>query len=264
MKITDFAFFVIILYLAIFVFACSNVAGGLKGNNFQGSEIVLPWKPEEFGTLFEKCELIVFSEVIKVFNRIEGGKNDSLEHIRWYDKQTCEVKIFRVLKGSKKLNGKIIQVTKGKSNYYLSVLQKRVFYLKRENEEYVTLDTFSGEHRLASVVSNIKNFENKGRMESGGIVLSIRSKSNHLPIEVYVFHGRLKAPLEKGEATRKRHIFKILKTDELGICEIGLEKGHYTFLVELGGRLYSHSRLVEGYYPYCIVANKWRPIYFNI
>jgi len=68
----------------------------------------------------------------------------------------------------------------------------------------------------------------------------------------------------KGGATWKKRLFKILKSDKLGICEIELEKGNYTFLVGLEDRLYTHSRLVDGYYPYCIVKDQWGPLYFNL
>jgi len=245
---------------------CSNVAGEfVKGDDLQRGKIGLPWKPEEFIVVYDKCDLIVFGEVVKVLDHIEEGKNDNPELVsRWYGRQACRIKIHRVLKGSKKLQSKIIQVEKEKSNYYLRDGQKRVFYLKIAAGEYYTLDTFSGEDRLASVVCNIKNLEYEGKLDSGGIVLSILSRRALFPLDVYVFHGRLKAPVEKGGATWKKRLFKILKSDKLGICEIELEKGNYTFLVGLEDRLYTHSRLVDGYYPYCIVKDQWGPLYFNL
>jgi len=237
----------------------------LSNQNLAYQQQDLPIKPKSSKWLFEHSDLIAYVKIISIDKKMSGNthKKQPPGIYPLFEKQHCRTKVLKVLKGPTELINKIISVVKIKSHYYLKEKQRLVLYLKKQDKVYRTIGLFGGEHRLASALCNIN--ELREDVQTGGIVSAVLNEKKDTSLRIHIIEGRHKACINIGDKTWKNHLFKILPIDKFCIAEIPLEEGSYTVLLELKHNLYSHSRLVDGYYPYVIIAKgRWKPLYFDI
>jgi len=225
----------------------------------------LPIEPQSFKWLFEHSDLIAYVEIISVDKKIDNSiyKNQPPGIYSLFREQYCQVNVLRILKGSTQLKNKTITVIKRKSCYCLKEKQRLVFYLEKQNGVYQTIDPFGGEHRLASALCNIN--ELRKDVQTGGVVVAVLNKREDISFRVHIIQGRQRAGINIGDKIWRKYLLKILEISEFDIAEVPLEEGSYTMLLEINHKLYPHSRLVEGCYPYVIITEKkWIPLYFDI
>ena len=225
----------------------------------------VPIVPETTQKLFEDSDVIAYADIDNVENKIEKaalvGTNLDVSEI--FPEQRCTASLLWILKGDVDLQNKTVPVIKEKSRYYLSEKEKRVFYLKKEGDLFHTIDRFRGEHRLTSALCDIRNLKRDAK--SGGIVASFQGNDKSLRPTIHVLKGRQKTSLKINDNTWNRFLLKSSSIGKFNICEIPLQKGEYTVLMEIGGDLFSYTRLINDYYA-CVIVGKyrwWEPLYFR-
>ena len=225
----------------------------------------LPIEPETTERLFHDSDVIAYAAIIHVDKRIRNRERSRMKFLApgIFPEQSCEVSLLWILKGESSLQGKTISIIKKRSRYYLAENEKRVLYLKMQDRHFQTVDKFGGEHRLASALCDIKNLETGAR--SGGIVASFRVDDSSLCPKIHLLRGRHRMSLKKNDKIWREFLIKPEKISRFNICEIPLERGLYTVLVEIEDHLYSYTRPVDGYYACVMVGNHrwWEPLYFG-
>ena len=101
----------------------------------------------------------------------------------------------------------------------------------------------------------------------GGIVASFyQGNDGSLPPTLHVLKGRRKTSLKINDSTWDSFLLKTASIGKFGIYEVPLPEGVYTVLMEIGGELFSYTRLTNGYYA-CVIIGKyrwWEPLYFRL
>jgi len=205
-----------------------------------GNLDTVPTKPETIRHLFEASDVFVYALIDTVKNKIEKHiqAGPRFEGDEIFPEQRCTGSFLWVLKGDVGLQNSTVSVIKEKSRYCLSEKENRVLYLQKDGNLFRTIDGFGGEHRLASALCDIRDL--KRDATSGGIVASFHQgndKSLH-PI-VHVLKGRRKTSLEINDNEWDRFLLKTIKIGKFNICEIPLQEGVYTVLMERNGNLFS-------------------------
>ena len=214
---------------------------------------------------FQKADVVCYVEILKVDKEIERPSLDEPpppgKRIT-YPEQMATVKCLRLLKGPDELQDVTFNVLKQASHFFLREKQRRVLYLSQNRERYSTIGIDSGESRLPSALSISNTLKDD---YGSGIVVGILADQPLENLNVHILQGRQKAPISLHTAQWKDALIKKAETEDFGIAEIPLESGSYSVLLQLDERLYTFSRLVNGYYPYVILdKNQWRPVYFAI
>jgi hypothetical protein len=226
--------------------------------------VTIPIVPETTAALFENSDVIAYGYI----DNVEGGIEKSapgrihLDRSVIYPEQRCTATLLWILKGDAGLKNRTVSVVKKRSRYFVSEKEKRVLYLKKEGDFFHTVDRFGGEHRLASALCDIRNL--KRDAESGGIVASFQGIGPSSRPVIHVLKGRQKTSLRINDAAWRRFLLKSSPIGEFDICEIPLEKGTCTVLMEMGGQLSSYTRLINDYYA-CVNVGEyrwWEPLYF--
>jgi len=222
----------------------------------------IPIIPETTQQLFEDSDVIAYSYIDDVEDRIEKPSRKDIEVIGIYPNQRCTATLLLILKGDVGLTNMTVPLVKKRSRYFVSEKEKRVLYLKKDGDRFCTIDRFEGEHRLASALCDIRNL--KRDTESGGIVASFQRSSASSCPTIHVLKGRQKTSLKINDATWNRFLLKSSPIGQFDICKIPLEKGTYTVLMEMEGVLFSYTRLINDYYA-CVNVGEyrwWEPLYF--
>ena len=225
----------------------------------------IPIVPETTEKLFEDSDVIAYADIDNVENKIEKAAlvRTNLPVSEIFPEQRCAASLLWILKGDVDLQNRTVPIIKKKSRYYLSEKEKRVLYLKKEGNLFHTIDRFGGEHRLRSALCDIRNL--KRDATSGGIVASFQGNDKSLRPTIHVLQGRQKTSLKINDNTWNKFLLKSSRIGEFNICEIPLQKGAYTVLMEIGGDLFSYTRLINDYYA-CVIIGKyrwWEPLYFE-
>ncbi len=224
----------------------------------------IPIVPETTLTLFEDSDVIAYARIDTVEDKIEMAPpgRPQPEVLITYPKQRCTATLLWILKGDVGLQNETLRLAKERSRFFVSEKEKRVLYLKKEGDFFHTIDKFGGEHRLASALCDIRNL--KQDTESGGIVASFKGNDTSSHPTIHVLKGRQKTSLKMNDAAWKRFLLKSSPIGQFDTCEIPLEKGTYTVLMEMGDNLFSYTRLINGYYA-CVNVGEyrwWEPLYF--
>jgi len=252
-----------------------NTAGGsgqevvdIKSDNrlLDDDPGAVPIVPETTKRLFELSDLIVYAEIV----RVEGEPYErrdpktGVEASEIFPEQRFEATFLWVLKGEMVLQDKTVSVIKVRSRYYLTKGQKRVLYLTKREGSYRTVDRFGGEHRLASALCDIRNLRTDA--QEGGIIATFLDGNEHLCSKVHLLRGRHNKSLRINDKEWNKSLLRTDIVARFNICDIKLERGIYTLLLEMDGRLRSYTRLIDGYYP-CVIIGQyrwWEPIYFDL
>lgn len=250
-----YAIFYIGLLVMVLATACNGGQATLtKGHPVMGERA---WKPQPFLQLYEQADLIVYGQVDRVEPACPAGrKNEGHLGPVWLPAQQALVRIHRVLKGTVGASEPLLNVVKSVATYCLEVGCKQVFYLQEVNGQWLTVDHFAGEDRLAGVIANIE------KLAGGtGIVVGIDAAGGQ-PSTVYLLKGRCRAPLRMDEQRWQQLLYGTFHLDPDGVAKISVPPGRYTIVADGGGQLVSHAPLVNGYYPSVIIEKGWRPVYF--
>lgn len=229
----------------------------------------LPIAPEGTLKVLRDSDVVAYARINTVEDKIEKvppSDRPQPDILRAYPRQRCTITLLWILKGDATWEGKTVPLLKERSRYFVSEKEKMVLYLKRQGDFFHTIDGFGEEHRLAFVLCDIRN--SKKDSKSGGIVASVNGNgmlSRPRPT-IHVLEGRQRTTLRIGDDRWNTSLLQTKTIGEFDICEIPLDKGTYTVLMEEDGQLFSYTRLLKGYYA-CVNVGEyrwWEPLCFRI
>jgi len=224
----------------------------------------IPIIPETTQRLFEDADVVAYVLIDKVEEGIEisppGAHHP--EVLKTYPRQRCTASLLWILKGDSALQNEKVPIVKEISRYFVSENEKRVLYLQKRGDFFQTIDSFGGEPRLASALCDIRN--SKKDVHGGGVVASFQGKDRMSRPIIHVLRGRQPTSLRMTDTAWDTFLLTSKPIGEFDICEIPLEQGTYTVVMEMGGHLFSYTRLLNGYYA-CVKVGEyrwWEPLYF--
>lgn len=227
------------------------------------SSEMIPINPESPEYLFKNSDVIAYVEVLEATKVKEYPTEPLPLGTRFiFPEQHAKVRFLKILKGPQEIKDTTTTIVKSKSFNYLSEGQQVVVYLKMIKEKYWTINLSGWEWRLVSALANINNLKREG----SGVVVGIANKGEFCDFKIRILKGRHRAPITIRDQIIQASLLKTEEVGEFGMSEISFNpKVIYTILLEVGGGLYSHNRLINGHYPYILLEeNEWKAVYFDI